>query len=464
MLTKKALHKLIAMGEGYRVEFKESLPRDLARDLVGFANGNGGHVLLGVRDDGAIAGFKLDNRIKAQIHDVALNCDPPVTIEIIQIGDVADINVPEQNQRPYSCSSGFFIRNGAVTQKMGRDAILSIMEACGSLSFERRSVSGFDANTDLDSTKIFRFRREAGLPESFSDHEILVNLGLMSSDGAVTNACLLLFAKDPARFHPSHFVNCAVFKGLDRADIIDRKDFKGGLLDNLEDSWAFLKKHIQVRYEYRELRRIELFEIPLEALREALVNAIIHRDYAMHGANISVHLFDDRVEITSPGSFLKPITPENVGGLSLRRNELIADVFARLPYVEKMGTGIDKIRRLCRAEGIPLPEFIDNGFVTITFRRPQAQKRAHQTAQERAHQTAQEKQLDYLDHTGMQTKIVKMCKGNWFSSQEIASALGMGRISGQLKKNLRSLVNEGSIKRMFPGSPRHRRQKYQAKE
>ena len=175
-----------------------------------------------------------------------------------------------------------------------------------------------------------------------------------------------------------------MFKGTDRSEVIDRKDFIGGLLDNTDDAWAFLKKHLSVRYEFKELQRIEKYEIPLEALREALVNAIIHRDYSIQGANISVHVFDDRVEIVSPGSFLRPITPKNIGGLSLRRNELIADAFARLPYVEKMGTGVEKIRRLCRDAMVSMPTFLDTGFVSIVFRRQRVKAAAQETAQETA--------------------------------------------------------------------------------
>ena len=121
-----------------------------------------------------------------------------------------------------------------------------------------------------------------------------------------------------------------------RVDVIDRKIFKSGLLENLNSARIYLQEHLNVRYKYRkDWKRENVYELPMDALREAVANALMHRDYFISGTNITVAIFDDRVEISSPGGLPRPLTIKDLGKMSKRRNETISDLFSRLDFVEK---------------------------------------------------------------------------------------------------------------------------------
>lgn len=184
------------------------------------------------------------------------------------------------------------------------------------------------------------------------------------------NTGILFFAKDPCKFFPSVYVDAVVFKGTERVDVIDRKTFKSGLFENLNSARIYLQEHLNVRYEYKEnWRRENIYELPINALREAVANALMHRDYFITGANITISIFDDRVEVTSPGGLPRPLTLKDLGKVSKRRNEIIADLFSRLDFVEKLGTGISKMRNWMKEYGLKIPVIESNGFFTVTFKR-----------------------------------------------------------------------------------------------
>ena len=143
------------------------------------------------------------------------------------------------------------------------------------------------------------------------------------------------------------------------------------LRENLNSTRIFLQEHLNLRYKYRDdWRRENIYELPMDALREAVANALMHRDYFVSGANISVCIFDNRVEVSSPGGLPKPLTVKDLGKISKRRNETIADLFSRLDFVEKLGTGINKMRYWMKKYGLEIPQIETNGFFTIVFNRP----------------------------------------------------------------------------------------------
>jgi len=140
------------------------------------------------------------------------------------------------------------------------------------------------------------------------------------------------------------------------------------LLENLNNARIYLQEHLNVRYEYRkDWKRESVYELPMNALREAVANALMHRDYFISGANISICIFDNRVEITSPGGLPKPLTLRDLGRKSKRRNETIADLFSRLDFVEKLGTGINKMKLWMKEYELKMPNIETNGFFTIDF-------------------------------------------------------------------------------------------------
>jgi ATP-dependent DNA helicase RecG len=186
-----------------------------------------------------------------------------------------------------------------------------------------------------------------------------------------TNAGALFFRQNDQDVLFRHAkVVCALYKGTGKAIILDVKELDGGLEENIEHAMLFLKQHLKLRYEIKTLRRENILELPESALREAIVNAVCHRDYFEKGARIMVEVFDDRVDITNPGGFCKGLSKENFGTVSVTRNSLLASLLHRIHFIEEMGTGIERMRIATQAAGVPDPEFrVETKFWTISFKR-----------------------------------------------------------------------------------------------
>jgi ATP-dependent DNA helicase RecG len=178
-----------------------------------------------------------------------------------------------------------------------------------------------------------------------------------------------MFASKVEKLIPHTESIFAAFKGTDKTNIYDRNDVKDDLLIQFNEAVAFLKKHLNVRSEIRGFDRFDIYEIPLDALREAVVNAIVHRDYRIKGTSIYVRIFDDRVEIENPGGLPDGITKRDFGKSSVRRNPIIADLFHRMGKVERMGSGIERMRDLMREAGLKEPVFEMDAFFRVTFYR-----------------------------------------------------------------------------------------------
>ena len=191
----------------------------------------------------------------------------------------------------------------------------------------------------------------------------------VADETRVKNAGILFFAKDVYDHLHQAQMTLLAFKGTDRLHIYDRRDVRDDLLTQFNEAVGFLKKHLNVRSEIRGLNREDIYEIPLEVLREALVNALMHRDYSITGTQVSVEVYDDRVEIVNPGGLPKGLSVRDLGTVSIRRNELIADLFFRLHKVERIGMGIQKMKEAMVAAGLREPTFASDAFFRATFQR-----------------------------------------------------------------------------------------------
>jgi len=165
-------------------------------------------------------------------------------------------------------------------------------------------------------------------------------------------------------------ITCAVFEGTERIKVLNRKDFAEDIITNIDNSLLFIKQSLKVEYKMTdEARRQEIYEIPLQAIREAVVNAVAHRDYFADGSHITIEIFDDRLEIGNPGGLPKGLTIDTFGKKAVRRNPIITNLLQRCNFVENMGTGINKIKELCALNNVKEPTFIFNEFFTIVFQR-----------------------------------------------------------------------------------------------
>lgn len=182
------------------------------------------------------------------------------------------------------------------------------------------------------------------------------------------NAGVLFFAKRVRRFIPEAYITCLLARGTDKVNILDRKDFDGGIVADIEDTLRFVERNTRTAWRIEGLRREDVSEYPMKALREAVTNAVIHRDWFFDGANVFVEIYAGRIEVVSPGGPPKGLTLAELEHKSVRRNALIADLVHRIGFIEKAGTGIRRIREDARTQGCPEPGFHAGGFFTATFR------------------------------------------------------------------------------------------------
>ena len=286
------------------------------------------------------------------------------------------VEVKESKDKPHRCSSGFYIRSGASSQKLSRDEIWGFMEEEELFRFDRQVCKKFNFKEHFDKEKLFSFMDRTEMGYNRRNYiQILENLDVIRKQNSkilFNNAGVLFFSKNLDKFFSHAEISCALFKGTEKHhDIIDRKIFNRDIINNVEDSVNFLKKHLRLEYHFPsgQLRRKEILEIPEDALREALVNAVTHRNYLREGISVTVEIFEDRVEIYNFGALPKDLKRSDFGKRSSPRNPLIAQLMLRAKYIEKMGTGIKKMRRLVKKSGLKPIKFAFTNFTTLTFYR-----------------------------------------------------------------------------------------------
>lgn len=372
-MNKKDFGLILKTGESYFVEFKENINKNLVREIVAFSNSQGGKIFLGVKDNGEPKGIKVTNKLKSQIFDIARNCEPPIEINLFTYKDnVLIIEVPEGNKKPYSCSHGFFVRVGANSQKLTRDEILSFAYTEGKLTFDEQTNKDFIYPDDFDKQKFNDYLKEAKLTGINDDKSLLINLGVakkIKNKFLLNNAGILFFAKNPSKFFMISKVVCAEYQTNDKVDILDRKIYDEGILENIKQAINFVKRRIKVEFEIKTIRRKEIPQYPEEAYREAIVNSIMHRDYFDKSSDVTVEVYRNKIVVFNPGGLVKWLKPEEFGTISKRRNPIIASLLSRTIFVEKMGTGINRIRKAISASNLPAPEFkfYEHSFYTILF-------------------------------------------------------------------------------------------------
>jgi ATP-dependent DNA helicase RecG len=371
-MMQEDLDAVIKTGEGYQVEFKRNVNSDISKEIVAFANSSGGRLFIGIEDDGKVHGIAVTNELKARVQSMARACDPPINVETEILNNILVVQVPEGTDKPYRCTNGFYIRSGASCAKLSTQEIREFMIAEGKLRFEEMVTPAAAYPAVLDELAVSRYFRLAGISGVIGREELLMNLGVLVRNGSgsmLNNAGVLFFAKDPARMLPHCVVTCLLFKGNSKVYILDRKSFEFDLLRNIDEAVIFIERHLNLAYEIKELRRKEILEIPEFVIREAIVNAVAHRDYFERGANVQVDIFDNRIEISNPGGLPKGLKPENFGKHSVARNSLVAALLHRCNYIEKAGTGIQRMRDGMKDAGLLEPGFEFSGFFTIILRR-----------------------------------------------------------------------------------------------
>jgi len=227
-------------------------------------------------------------------------------------------------------------------------------------------------------------------------------IGLLK-ENKLTNAAILLFGKKPQRFFMQSEVRCARFKGTEPLEFIDMKVFAGTVIDQREDAVEFVKEHIKLHARIIETERVERWEYPLAALREALTNALCHRDYEL-SSNVQVRIFDDRIEVWGCGPLPQPLTVEDLRTKhdSILRNPLIGKCFFLIKFIEQWGTGTNRIIRECLNYDLPEPLFEEAaGNLVVTFRKSKF------TEEYLKQLSLNERQMNALNHLKANEKITR---------------------------------------------------------
>ena len=443
-MDKKEVKFLLKEGEGYNLEFKESDSSDLAKEICAFANATGGKILLGVTDKGEIKGINITNRLKSQIIDIARNFDPKLEISVEEIGTVLVVNIQEGKNKPYSVNGKFFMRYGPNSQQLGRDEIREFFHQEGLILWEEKISKEFDFLNDFNKEALATFLRLARISPLASEKELLQNLALLK-DGKMKNAGILLFCKNVIHFFPCATIMCVLFRGKDKVKILDSKEFTEDLYNNYQNAFQFVSSKLNTEYIIKGGPREEVLELPEDALREALLNAIAHRNY-FSNAHIQINIFADRVEIVNPGGVVSGMKYSDLGKRSMPRNFLLFGLLQRMDLIEKAGTGILRMKKALERYLLPEPKIeADENWFSITFQRPDLQKMTIQERLEGPQQKVLDRVLEKV--TENQKKILQqMARNPRISSRELGEIIGIS--DRKVRENIRKLKEKGVVRRI----------------
>ncbi len=351
------------IAENKTTEFKREYVEDIKNTIIAFANCDGGTLYIGVNDDGTACG--VDNvdgtmlRVTNAIRDAVR---PDVTMFVECNNDLMDekpivrVTVQRGTARPYYLHGkgirpeGVYVRQGASTVPATDAAILNMIKETSGDSYEAaRSLDQrltFNKATDFFEKRKIEFEKAQ-----------MRTLHLIGDDDTYTNLAFLL--SDQC----THMIKLAVFEGSKKSVFKDRRELSGSLLEQMEEAFNYIDRYNRTRAEFSGLDRLDMRDYPPEAIREALLNAIVHRDYSFSGATL-ISIFEDRIEFVTIGGLVKGITLDDVKlGISVLRNQHLANIFYRLRLVEAYGTGILKINECYADYDVkPLIETTGNAF------------------------------------------------------------------------------------------------------
>lgn len=364
------------LGESVNTEYKVTLPKDSVKymkSVIAFANSKGGKIIFGVDDKTRqIVGISNDDlfmMIDSISNAISDSCEPQLIPDIepktINGKNVIIVTVPASPNRPYylkakGMNDSSYIRVAGTSRPASADKIRELLREGSNTYWDELPCIGYFYNEESAAkliSAIAEARKKAGLPEKEITLQQLLNWRLLIKDNGKilpSNAFVLL---TDAEFFPSSRLQCAVFKGTDRVIFLDKQEYDGPLYKQIEEGLSFVKRNIRMSAEIKGLYRSERYELPEAAVREMIVNAICHRDYLDSGC-IQIALYDDRLEVTSPGGLYKDLTLEEaLSGRSMIRNRAITNAFAQMGLIEAWGTGIKRIKDEAQEYNLPKPAF-----------------------------------------------------------------------------------------------------------
>lgn len=366
------LSDVLKTPEGKTLEFKRDLssPQGFIKSVVAFANTAGGKIVIGIEDGshyvvGVEEPLSLEERIANIISD---NISPHIIpeIEIVLWRDkYVVIQLYPSSNRPHflkstSPENGVYIRVGSTNRKADKVTIAELKRIALNQSFDEQPMP------EVSSEEIdFRATSEAFTSVYKLNPQDLESLGLVvkyHSKLVPTIAGIILFGKTRDKMFPDAWIQCGRFRGIDKTNIIDSSAIHSYPILAIEDALVFIEKHAMRSIDIKHIKHQVRWSVPLIAIREALINAVVHADYSQQGAPIRIAIFDDRIEIENPGLLRFGLTTEDIKrGISKLRNRTIGKIFNKLGLIEQWGSGIQRILSSCKEAGFPEPKFEEIG-------------------------------------------------------------------------------------------------------
>lgn len=436
--------------ESQNIEFKESWRDEYLKWICGFANAQGGKLYIGVADNGEVCGLQDAKKLMEDIPNKIVN----------SMGLVADVNLHEQDELAYigvtitssnvpiSYKGKYYYRSGSTMQEMNGAALQHFILKKMGRSWDDMTNEGATLD-DIDRKAVEYFLRKGIEAQRISEselnsstEEVLENLGLVDDKGILKNAAILLFGKNPLKFFPSVRFKIGRF-GKDEADLMFQDVIEGNIIQMADRVMEALQaKYLVSPVRFEGMQRYETLEIPKEALREILYNAIAHKDYT--GPDIQMHVYNDQIEIWNEG-VLPEGYDENVlyGKHSSKpRNRNIADTMFKAGFIDTWGRGYKKIREGFETAGIPTPK-VQNfcGGVQVTIERTRFVQMTV-TPENGGSVTS----LSPVKLTDRQKEICKMIKDNpRISVKEMSLVLSL--VERTIKRDLAAMQKKGVLVR-----------------
>lgn len=383
-MTEQEMLPIIKAGEDSYTEFKsEKVHNDsLAKEIVAFANIAGGSIFIGIEDDGNITGVAEKN-IEEKVVQICRNSIQPSIVPIvvkhyIQNKLIIEIKIDKGIHRPYKVktTNKYYIRVGSVSTEPTQEELVRLFQSGGILHFELVSLNG----KGKELLDILRFRdycenyRKTEFPDETGIDTFLENLQILDSQKNLTLLGGLFFGRNMQWLLPQSGIQLARFEGLDKTgNILDHRDLYASIPECIDSALKFVNENSKIKGVFKEgnIRRLDIPEFDLQIIKELLSNAFCHRDWSIWGQQIRLFMFEDRLEIFSPGGLPNTLTLQKaLSGISYYRNPAITQICKDYGFVEKAGRGLEKITRKCKLEGIESPVFeCDLQYVKVTIKR-----------------------------------------------------------------------------------------------
>jgi ATP-dependent DNA helicase RecG len=359
--------EMLKSNESKTLEFKRDIssPEGILKTIVAFANTSGGTLLVGIEDRTRnVYGVKDPLEVEIRLANLIVDRISPRIIPDIEIlpwrsTHILKVNIPLSSQRPHALlSSGdrklVFVRIGSTNRKADENLIAELSRSVMTTGYDEEPLADLNSE-DID----FRAASELFEPVRKLSRKDLLSLKLVTlyqGNTVPTVGGILLFGEERLKHFPDAWIHVGRFAGRSRSSIVDQRILTSGLVSAITESMEFVKKHSLLSAEIEDLQRFDRWSIPVVAIREALVNAVVHADYSQQGAPIRVSIFQDRIEIENPGLLPFGLTIEDLrNGVSKLRNRVIGRVFHILGLIEQWGSGIGRMTEACHKAGLQAP-------------------------------------------------------------------------------------------------------------